>query len=254
MSETSNRGGMAANPFGGKTRLDRLDLMQFLGSGTPDEKIIYLATIQDAVHNYLFFALGRNGTSAEEFAAASEYFFHIRSHWPESWCHCHHVKTTTMEAGKRHVQIHDLSDEELMNMCFDRHYEYAGLDRLMTMDRFLACLKRERCAILTKNWDQVLAYVETLRHRDLGYVPTGEQLPLRIWASDEQAILVEPTGPQQVAEFLYYSRQVKQLKKTPLPPATPPQPKYVHLLELGVFNHDEDVSDNCPSGIPCPAD
>ena len=81
--KTSNRGGMAKNSFGGHTRLDKCNLQgpSMLGSqlfdvmsGVEPERVLWVQTILDSCNNYLFYGLGRNGTSAEEFWFACEFW------------------------------------------------------------------------------------------------------------------------------------------------------------------------------------
>jgi hypothetical protein len=78
MEVRTQRGGMCSNPFGGRMRLDRLNLMELLNPGDPSEKALFLQTMTDAIHNYMFFGLGRNGPQQKEFAFACEYLFRIR--------------------------------------------------------------------------------------------------------------------------------------------------------------------------------
>jgi hypothetical protein len=96
------RGGMAKNPFGGRPRLDRLEFMDCLEQNAPVEKVIFLQTITDAVHNYLFSFLGRNGTSPEEFAYACQYLFQVRASDPSTWDNLSR-KRSIPRADQRHV-------------------------------------------------------------------------------------------------------------------------------------------------------
>jgi hypothetical protein len=180
------RGGMAKNPFGGRPRLDRLEFMDCLEQNAPVEKVIFLQTITDAVHNYLFSFLGRNGTSPEEFAYACQYLFQVRASDPNTWDNL---------AGK------DLSPAQIRDMCFDTHYEFSGLSMKMSMDRFLKNLKSTRREILEENKEQILDYLSILYSRACMEACSGHQLPLLL--CDLLEVLVQPQDMREAASLLY---------------------------------------------------
>jgi hypothetical protein len=208
-----SKGGMSKNAFGGKLRLDRLDLMESLSTNLSGVSVLYLSTIKDAVHNYLFFALGRNGTSADEFSAACLYFFRIRSFLPDTWEGSKMRRITEVDSeGKRVSKQVEFTDEQLKLMCFDVHYDYSGLGSAMAIDRFLKLLKEERKEILQQNEEQVRAYVEEIRAKELDQIGTGQQVPLRIGFKDDIEILTEPSEPVELARMLYYPSKLKRDK------------------------------------------
>jgi hypothetical protein len=152
------KGGMAANPFGGFPRLDRIDLLAFASGTDSPQKMLYLATIKQALAEYLFYGLGRNGTTAAEFYFAHEYFFEVRSTVPETWG-SRIINAVVEESGKRRRRIVLLSDSEMGLGCFDVQYGISQLDKGLPFDRFVTYLEQQRITILTENWDQVRRYL-----------------------------------------------------------------------------------------------
>jgi hypothetical protein len=195
-----SRGGMCRNPFGGRTRLDRLNLMELLETNAPQEKILFLQTITDAIHNYLFFGLGRNGTTAQEFAYACEYLFRVRACAPETW-------NMEVQAGKkrRTSSKQNLSDSQYRSMCFDIHYEYSGLSTYMPLDRFVSWLKQERRHLLDENAPQVAGYMLELYFKACEQASLGHQLPLPIF--DYVDTLVCPKTPTDVARLVFLPKK-----------------------------------------------
>lgn len=177
-----SRGGMSVNPFANQCRLDRLD---FSGENTlVPEKSLYLQTITDAIHNYKFFGLGRNGTTAEEFAYSCEYLFRIRS-WD--------VTTWPVESK--------IDPEDTRMSCFDVHYELAGLADYMTMDRFLKDLVKNRTRIVDENQGQILAYLNSIYFQECSSAFPGHQLPLPL--HDRRKSLISPSSPLDVCLMIY---------------------------------------------------
>ncbi len=187
-----SKGGMCRNAFGGRLRLDNLNLMEALDTNAPQEKVLFLQTITDAVHNYLFFGLGKNGTSAQEFAHACEYLFNVRSFDASTW-HTESLRRTRSKV--------DLTDNEYRSMCFDIHYEYSGLSTYMTIDRFLSWLKKERKRLLEDNSNQVFGYMLELYKKACEEASDGHQLPLPLF--DYIDILVCPKTPKDVAKLVF---------------------------------------------------
>jgi hypothetical protein len=184
--------------------LDRLDFVGMMNAADQPEKMLYLQSITDSIHNYLFFGLGRNGTTAEEFAYAVEYLFQIRANDPKTW-EKRRVMVTTAEdedTGKRSMVKLDLTDEDMIGMCFDTHYEYSGLSLHMPMDRFLTWMVRERRKIVEENMGQILAYLDSLYYeKACSRAKGGHQLPLPL--NDRLHSLVQPDNLGEIARLVY---------------------------------------------------
>jgi hypothetical protein len=194
------------NLYAGRPRLDRLDPVDSITPNTPPEKLIYQATIKDAVHNYLFFGLGRNGTTADEFAYSCMYLFNIRSTDPTTWKCKRRVNNT--DKVVKPSEMYELSDLQIKNMCFDLHYQYSGLDDLMPINEFITKLKEQRRKIVQENWVQIQEYIHNIRNKDESELEFGKQLAFRL--SDEERSLIEPDNLRQVAELLYIPKKLKR--------------------------------------------
>lgn len=197
----SGRGGMCHNPFGGRMRLDRLDFTEMMGAKDEPEKILFLQTITDAIHNYLFFGLGKNGTTADEFAYACEYLFVVRAKDKSTWHGRRTVHAQVQRGGRRTVLRKQMTDGEFEACCFDTHYEYSGLSLFMEIDRFLAWLVREREAILKDNQDQVREYLDNVFHNACLKAKPGHQLPLPL--RDRVQELARARRMEDVAQIIY---------------------------------------------------
>lgn len=201
------KGGMDKNPFGGNARLDRIDFMDFASGSDSEFKLMYIKVISDAASDYLYFGLGKNGTVADEFFYATQYFFHCRSNQPETWQHASSMRHAYVDdtTGKR-VSTHlVLTNEELRQGCFDRHYEIAELHKVMPFEQFLGWLKMRRAEILEENKVQVNEYIDLLQRVGARDVLGGEQIPFKLTVIDRMQVLTSPESPQQVAELVYYS-------------------------------------------------
>jgi hypothetical protein len=212
MIEPFSRGGMSANPFGGEERLDRLNLMEYLGSGAPAEKVLYARIIQDAASNYLYAFLGKNGTSAEEFFSAWLYFFKVSSVDRVSWDHHRTIKHSYSLRGQKVRESRYLIDSELQSMCFDKHFEMSGLSTYMHIDKFKSGLKAKRRKILTDNWEQVQNYVSALYQHELNQIAEGQQVPLQVWGNELLEVLVDPPSPVHLAGVLYVPSKLKKFR------------------------------------------
>jgi aromatic ring-cleaving dioxygenase len=214
-----SRGGMCANPFGGEDRIDRINLMEFLGPNAPPEKVLYARVIQDAASNYLYAFLGKNGTSAEEFFAAHQYFFKVVSTDVETWNHHRTIKQSFTRRGKKVIESRYLKDSELKLMCFDKHYDFSGLGDYVHIDRFRDKLKSRRRSILSKpeNWEQVKAYVQALYQHELSMITDGNQVPLQVWNEDLLDILVDPPTPLHLASAIFVPTKAKRPKRSRAP-------------------------------------
>lgn len=210
------RGGMCSNPFGGEDRIDRINLQEFLEPNAPAEKVLYASIIQDAVSNYLYAFLGKNGTSAEEFFAAWRYFFKVSSGDKLSWGKNRIIKQSYSVRGEKVTKDRYLIDDEMELMCFDKHFEMSGLESHMHIDRFRAKLKAKRRKILTENWTQVETYIKALYARELSMIAEGQQVPFQVWDGDLLEILVDPPSPLHLANVIYVSNKLKRPRRAKL--------------------------------------
>lgn len=203
----SARGGMSINPFGSHQRLDKLDFSEMLQPNDPPEKAMLLASLTDAVNNYLFFGLGKNGTSALEFWFSVEYLFRVRASERATWEHARVMKTTYFNetAGRRMTTSQTLTDDQLRGGCLD--YQWELLSFPMALDTFLDRLQKVRRSIVEENRAQILTYIETLQARSLGVFESGDTIPMNLLATDLETVLTRPTNPDDVADLVQYTRQ-----------------------------------------------
>jgi hypothetical protein len=217
----NTKGGMAANPFGGRVRLDLIDLVEFRVPNQPAEMVLFLECIKDSVFNYLFFALGRNGTSLDEFWWAMEYLFRVRSFDPTTWQGAKSARVTTVDkrSGKRSVRFECLNDETVRMMCFDIHYELSGLARLMSMDRFLAGLKFTRRQIVRENRSQIDKYIDEFRERQLENIARGWRIPITFADAKREELMVQAEDGAELADLFFYESRLS------IPPDKPDLPQ-----------------------------
>jgi hypothetical protein len=207
------KGGMCENPFGGHFRLSKLDIQDWAGGSDQPEELLYRGVILEAVSSYLFFGLGHNGMVANEFLMASDYFFNVDSDKPETWNQDREVRVSDIALraghGSRKNQIFiQLTDDQMAEMCFDRQYERSGLDRAMNIDWFRRLLKVKRRNIIEANFEQVSAYLKTLRQQAAN---RGEYLRSGTYHGDLLETLVAPTD-EALASLLYPLRQIAQVR------------------------------------------
>lgn len=178
---------MCRNPFGGSTRLDKLD-DDHLFTSDPGDGIGALcrSVILDAVNCFLFWGLGRNGYVAQEFLAAHDYLFEVTD------------DSTTWPVEQRI----ELTDEDMQSMTFPTHFEVAGFERHMTIDRFRRLLRQKRSKIVRDNRDQVKTYLRELRVQAAN---RGEYLRDDTRSADLDVMLLEPT-PEGLAALIYPRR------------------------------------------------
>ena len=190
----AKRGGMSRNAFGGHTRLDKCNLqgpseidgMLFdVASGISPERTIWCEVVKDAVHQFKFYGLGKNGTTADEFWSASKFLFHVRADKPETWMPAKVLRQTYYDEdlGRRASHVQTLSDDVLRAGCLDSIL--AHLCFPMTLDTFVRQLKAERRHLLQSNWKQVVKFL---------------RIPDDAYSMD---MLVCPTGPVELATLLY---------------------------------------------------
>lgn len=208
-----SRGGMCSNPFGGADRIDRINLLDFLEPNCSADKVLYSCIIQDAVSNYLYAFLGKNGTSAEEFFAAWQYFFKVESTNRVSWDHHRTIKQSYIHRGDKITRDRYLTDSELQMMCFDKHYDLSGLSEHMHIDRFRSKLKEKRYKVLSDNLQQVQSYIHSLYQHELSQIADGQQVPLQVWNEDLLKVLVDPPTPMHLASIIYVPNKLKRARR-----------------------------------------
>ncbi len=253
---------MSANPFGGEDRIDRINLLEFLEPNCPPDKVLFSCIIQDAASNYLYAFLGKNGTSAEEFFSAWQYFFKVESTNRESWDHNRTVKISYSHRGQKIVENRYLTDNELQLMCFDKHYDMSGLSTYMHIEKFRKGLKDKRRRILSDNWEQVQAYVSSLYQHELSQIADGQQVPLQIWSAENLlSILIDPPTPQHLANAIYVPNRLKRTCKWVSPKglrAPKQKPRVMvegqQLFVLEGASNDEVISGDGNHRIHCDTD
>lgn len=187
---------MRSNKFGGRRRLDKIDLIKSKTSQDSNESVLFRQVILDAVHQYLFFGLAsKNGTSREEFFYATEYLFKINSVNKKTWplARVIKIKDPEMKGRRKHRKV-KLSDEDIKLMCFDMHYQMA--DFKTPIDVFKKNLLSTRRQILTENKPSVLSYLSSLMTKNNynhGYSIT-----------DVIDILTLPNNPEELAKLVCY--------------------------------------------------
>ena len=197
---------MCANPTGGHGKITGLteELLRLLPANAPNEQVLWLATINDASNNYLLWGLGNNGTSAQEFSDACTYFFKTRSNDPETWVGKRRLREMCLDdKGRRYLREQTLTKEEMRLMTFDYAFKMAGLDKCISLPRFLERLIECRRVVVEGNKEQIDRYLQELRDREAARVGPGSQLQLRIYSYDQQSVLICPDNPRQVAELIY---------------------------------------------------
>lgn len=231
----AERGGMCANPFGGEDRIDRINLLDFLEPNAAPSKVLFLNVIQDAASNYLYAFLGKNGTSAEEFFYAHQYFFKVESKDRTSWDHHRDVNIIYTYQGKKIIESRFLTDSELQFMCFDWHFVLSGLENYMDINKFREGLKTKRRKILTENWPQVQTYVESLYQHEVSLITDGNQVPLRVWDENLLETLIDPPTPLHLANAIFVPLKLKRPRRASRP-KEPSVSKNAALVERIVRN------------------
>ena len=164
----AKRGGMSPNSFGGHTRLDKCNLQRSskfgdvdydVVSDMPGVRTLWVGVIKDAVQQYLFFGLGRNGPTREEFWSACEFLFNIRASKPETWQEAKVMREVYYDEdlGRRASHVQMLSDDVLRAGCLDSIW--ANVYFPMTLETFVGRLKAERRNLLQRNWEQVVTFL-----------------------------------------------------------------------------------------------
>ena len=188
------RGGMSRNAFGGDTRLDKCNLqgpseidgtLVDVASGISAERTIWCEVVKDAVNQFKFFGLGKNGPTADSFWSACKFLFLVRADKPETWMPAKVLRETYYDEhlGRRSSHEQILSDEVLRAGCLDSIL--AHLRFPMTLEAFVRQLKANRRKLLQHNWKQVVSFLD---------------IPDDAYSME---MLVCPTGPVELATLLY---------------------------------------------------
>lgn len=203
--------GMSRNPFGGRDRLDKCNLqgpsllagmIVDVVSGTPGERTMITEIFRDAIFNYLFFGLGKNGTSADEFFAAAEFLLRIRASDSSTWKGARYLRETFKDdTGKRVKRTLVFTDEELRSMCAD-HLWHIG-EWPYDFPTFIKQLRETRRQILEENFAQARAYTEFLRSRTDRRIESGENYSPAFLSRDFVDVLVDPSvNPDDLTELI----------------------------------------------------
>jgi len=207
----AKRGGMAINPFGGHARLDKLPDEDFfdVAPGSGIEAMVRM-TILDAASSYLFWGLGVNGCTSDEFLHAADYFFKIttdRRTWPDECWEVAGVHVE-VEGRKRNYKSFDLTEAEVESMLFPSQFEIAGFARSMSIERFRRLLKQKRKNIVEANRKQILDYLQSLRQ---AAAQRGQWLRDGVRAGDWMETLTQPE-PESLAALLYPTKAVARME------------------------------------------
>jgi hypothetical protein len=235
----SGRGGMDKNAFGGHERLDKCNLQgpSLLGgqildvlSGLPGERTLWAQTILDSVNNYLFFGLGRNGTSAEEFWFSVEFIFNVRASKPETWQHARYMRETHYdETLKRRVtRTVEFSDEVLKAECLDTIWSMGQWP--IPLDLFVEWVRLERKKLIDLNRRQFEEYVALLNKRSMATVlKPGQPIPFKFYTEDLDKVLTEPANPMDLVELIRYQPRRRAVVR-PKPKAVKRKRSHTKLL------------------------
>jgi len=136
-----NKGGMSDNAFAGDPSLTMFDedvMMALHRHEISVDKALALRIVKMSVKDYLYFGLGRNGTTPEKFLEAYQYLFKMR-----------------IDSGM---------PELIKAKCFETHYQDSGIKT--SMEIFLNKLKEKRTAIVTANEKQIHSYMDEYRNQE----------------------------------------------------------------------------------------
>lgn len=206
---TKQKGGSCENPYGGHFRLDKFDLLGTRDGRSDPLEMVLRQVITNAVSSYVYFGLGANGYVADEFLMAHAYFFEVESTKPSSWNPDRRVLVSDIRPGasRKDPAYIDLTDNQMADGCFDRHWEMSGLDRAMSISTFRRLLRKKRRNIIESNLEQVRDYLRSLRDQAAG---RGEYMKPGQYHGDLLETLVSPTD-EALASLLYPVRQVAQV-------------------------------------------
>ena len=174
-------------------------------SGIPGERTVIAETFKDAASNYLFFGLGRNGTSAQEFFYACEWLLRIRASQPETWSGARLMRDTFYDETlkKRVTRTLTLTDDQLALMCADRQWDL--LDAPMEFDDFIKELRALRCRIIDENRQQIADFIRLLNSRTVSRnVLRYETIPITLVRQDMDIILSDAPDPDDLSRLIHY--------------------------------------------------
>ena len=135
------RGGMGSNPFGGYPSMNELDedIMSALQRGDISiERALALRIIRLSTKDYLYFGLGSNHITPENFLGAYTYLF------------------GNMQS----------SDPIIQAKCFSTHYAWTSLSDTKPIFVFLRELKEQRKEVVNDNIQQILRYLSLYRAQE----------------------------------------------------------------------------------------
>jgi len=208
----ANHGGMTPGAFGGHGRLDKCVLtgpsmvgehLYDVVSNAEGERTLWVQVILDAANNYLFFGLGRNGTTAEEFWYACEFLFRVRAAKPETWQSTPQVVSETYldeQSGRRVTRSTEYSENDIKAMCLDTIWNH--LDFPMSLEIFCARLKTERHSIIRANNRQIWDYLALPSKRPTSRTSFVELVTA--FSPAFEALLVCPETPEEMEELIRY--------------------------------------------------
>jgi hypothetical protein len=202
-----------SRPAGAAARLDQLLFPAFLREGASPQQIVAIEVITRNVHQYLFFGLAeRNGTNEDLFYEALVYLFDVRRDDPSTWPPERVIKTVVREDNKKTTVEQEITDADIRIGCFETHYEFSGMDRLMPVSTFRLWLQRERRRLVELNREQAEEFLRLKQAREGRKARPGWQLKLRLRGGNPLETLIAPKSPEALAAILYTP---KRLMKTP---------------------------------------
>jgi len=223
-------------------RLDKINLLEYLESHIPTDKVLYSRIIQDAVASYLNAFVTKSYISVDEFFSSWKYLFKIVSTDKKTWDFNRTIRSSHISNGLKVIERRYLEDEELKLMCFDKHYEFSGLAKYMYIDKFRSSLKDKRTKLLNDNWNQVEKYINGLYQKELNQVADNRQLPLQLWNNNLLSTLVDPPSPIHLASVVYIPKKLKKEVKARTNKQT--SSKHSKLIERIKSNDFQPISNN----------
>jgi len=175
--------GMSSNPFAGCTRLDKLEMIAFASGSDSGYKILALEVTRQAAHEYLYFGLGSNYITAQQFIDSANWILNVRSYDPDSWIADRECKQLTVndDGCKQYVTV-SLTCVEMGLCCVDQWFSLTGIQ--MPLDSFVDAVRARRKQIVTENSAQIAQH--------LGVVMTDAVIDM----------LTDPRSEDQLAKAL----------------------------------------------------
>ena len=166
-------------------------------------KLFALTQISKAYAEYMNFGIGDNGyKNPVRFFEASEFFFRTRSYEPDTWKDSPPITEvfTDPETGKRVKRTIVPPEETLRLQCFDKYYEFSGLNLYMPIDEFLWKLQAARRTWVIDNREQISTYLDFCRRYK--YKRSSSQLEFMMESPDFIEIMVCPDTPEQLDSII----------------------------------------------------